>query len=100
MEIDQKTSSLSKERKEDLKQMAKSLQNEQLSIVKFAAFLACYKHQAKQLVQSITRLFDEESQKLKGNELAEKRLLYFYVASETIFKTKDAGIEYVKAFGD
>ena len=37
---------------------------------------------------------------MKGNELAEKRLLYFYVASETIFKTKDAGIEYVKAFGD
>ena len=80
--------------------MAKSLQNEQHSIVKFSAFLACYKHQARQLAQNITRLFDEESQRLKGNELAEKRLLYFYVANETIFKTKDAGIEYVKAFGD
>ena len=100
MEIDQKASSLSKERKEDIRQMAKSLSNEQLSIVKFSAFLACYKHQARQLAQAVTKLFEEESQKLKGNELAEKRLLYFYVANETIFKTKDAGIEYVKAFGD
>jgi len=62
--------------------------------------LACYKHQAKQLVGTLTKIFEEESQKLRGNDLAEKRLLYFYVANEAIFKTKDSSLSYIKAFGD
>ena len=80
--------------------MAKNLRNEQQSIVRFADFLACYKHQARQLVTSLTKTFDEEGQKQRGNDLAEKRLLYFYVANETIFKTKDTTLAYIKAFGD
>ena len=100
MEIDQSASSLSQERKEDLRQMAKNVRNEQQSIVRFADFLACYKHQAKQLVSTLKKIFEEESQKLRGNDLAEKRLLYFYVANETIFKTKDTSLSYIKAFGD
>lgn len=48
----------------------------------------------------MTKLFDEEAQRVKGNNLAEKRLLYFYVANETIFKTKDTTLSYVRAFGD
>lgn len=32
--------------------------------------------------------------------LAERRLLYFYVVNETIFRSKDSGYEYIKAFGD
>ena len=91
---------LSQERKEDLRQQAKSLRNEHQSIVRFSDFLACYKHQAKQLVSSLTKIFDEESQKLRGTDLAEKRLLYFYVANETMFKTKDSSLTYIKAFGD
>ena len=100
MEIDQGASSLSHERKEDLRQMAKNLRNEQQSIVRFADFLACYKHQARQLVAMLTKIFEDEASKLRGNDLAEKRLLYFYVANETIFKTKDATLSYIKAFGD
>ena len=52
------------------------------------------------LVSSLTKIFDEESQKLRGSDLAEKRLLYFYVANETMFRTKDQGFAYIKAFGD
>jgi len=48
----------------------------------------------------MTKIFEEESQRLKGNDLAEKRLLYFYVVNETIFKTKETSLSYVKAFGD
>jgi len=48
----------------------------------------------------MTKVFEEEAQRLKGNELSEKRLLYFYVCSETIFKTKESSLVYVKAFGD
>ena len=69
-------------------------------MVRFADFLSCYKHQARQLVALMTKLLDEEAQRLKGNDLAEKRLLYFYVANETIFKTKDTTLSYVRAFGD
>jgi len=41
--------------------MAKNVRNEQQSIVRFADFLACYKHQAKQLVSTLTKIFEEES---------------------------------------
>ena len=80
--------------------MCKNLRDEQQSIVRFADFLNCYKHQGRQLVASMTKIFEEETQKLKANDLAEKRLLYFYVCSETIFKTKESSLVYVKAFGD
>lgn len=80
--------------------MCKGLRNEQQSIVRFSDFLACYKHQARQLVGLMTKVFEEESQRLKGNDLAEKRLLYFYVANEAIFRTKEKTLSYVKAFGD
>ena len=52
------------------------------------------------MIAFMTNLFEEEAQKLRGNDLAEKRLLYFYVANETIFKTKDQTLSYIKAFGD
>ena len=39
-----------------------------------------------------------EERAIKG--LAERRLLYFYVANETIFRSKDSYYDYVKAFGD
>jgi hypothetical protein len=39
-----------------------------------------------------------EERAIKG--LAERRLLYFYVANETIFRSKDSDYDYVKAFGD
>ena len=48
----------------------------------------------------MTKNFEEEAQRLKGVDLAEKRLLYFYVANETMFKTKDSTLTYIKAFGD
>ena len=48
----------------------------------------------------MTKVFEEEGQRLKGNDLAEKRLLYFYVANEAIFRTKESTLSYVKAFGD
>jgi len=48
----------------------------------------------------MTFYFDEEAQRLKGHAMSEKRLLYFYVANEAMFKTKDKGLDYVKAFGD
>jgi len=44
MEGDHSASGLSQERKEDLRQMCKTLRNEQQSIVRFADFLTCYKH--------------------------------------------------------
>ena len=88
------------DKKNDMRTHTKNLRNEQMSIVKFAEYLTIYKKHSKPLVDYMTQMFEEESQKIKGNNLAEKRLLYFYVANETIFKTKEYGIFYIKAFGD
>jgi len=77
--------------------MLKQLSNDQIAIVRIADTLKIYRHQAKQLGELIAQRYLDERAK---SGLAEKRLLYFYVVNETIFRTKDEGYEYVKAFGD
>ena len=77
--------------------MLKTLQNDQMSVVRIADLLICYRHQAKQLVQLISSSYTNEKPK---NDIHEKRLMYFYIANEAIFRSKDSGYEYVKAFGD
>jgi hypothetical protein len=78
--------------------------------MKLADYLICYRYQSKLLAQQLTQLFEEESENAITstsletgsliNRIAEKRLLYFYVVNETLFKSKDASLDYVKAFGD
>jgi hypothetical protein len=91
--------------------MLKQLENEQMSVMKLADYLICYRYQSKLLAQQMTSLFEEEAQNAISsvssadgaallNCVAEKRLLYFYVVNETLFKSKDASLDYVKAFGD
>ena len=53
---------LTKERKEDLRQMIKSLENEQMNIMKLADYLICYRYQSKLLAQQLTSLFEEEAE--------------------------------------
>jgi hypothetical protein len=56
----------------------------------------------------LTALFEEEADNVQAgidgtsqiNKVAEKRLLYFYVVNETLFKSKETSHDYVKAFGD
>jgi hypothetical protein len=101
---------LTKERRDYLRQMIKQLENEQMSIMKLADYLICYRYQSKLLAEQLTLLFEEEAQNAIStatstnasllNRVAEKRLLYFYVVNETLFKSKDASLDYVKAFGD
>ena len=81
-----------------------------MSIMKLADYFICYRYQSKLLAQQLTQLFEEESDNAITNtsqdtgslinRIAEKRLLYFYVVNETLFKSKDASLDYVKAFGD
>ena len=81
-----------------------------MSIMKLADYLICYRYQSKLWAQQLTQLFEEESDNAITNtsqdtgslinRIAEKRLLYFYVVNETLFKSKDASLDYVKAFGD
>ena len=81
-----------------------------MSIMKLADYLICYRYQSKLLAQQLTQLFEEESDNAITNtsqdtgslinRIAEKRLLYFYVVNETLFKSMDASLDYVKAFGD
>jgi hypothetical protein len=42
---------LTKERRDDLRQMVKSLENEQMCITKLADYLICYRYQSKLLAQ-------------------------------------------------
>jgi hypothetical protein len=100
---------LTKERRDDLRHMIKALENEQMSIMKLADYLICYRYQSKLLAQQMTTLYEEEAENAAAtandpatllNRVAEKRLLYFYVVNETLFKSKDASLDYVKAFGD
>ena len=101
---------LTKERRDYLRRMIKQLENEQMSIMKLADYLICYRYQSKLLAEQMTSLFEEEAQNAIStgasstasllNRVAEKRLLYFYVVNETLFKSKDASLDYVKAFGD
>ncbi len=77
--------------------MLKTLSNDQIAIVRIADYLIVYRKYAKFLAQEMTRAYLEE-RAMKG--LAERRLLYFYVANETIFRSKDSDYDYVKAFGD
>ena len=74
-----------------------------------ANYLICYRYQSKLLSQQMTTLFEEEAENAAAttadsaqllNRVAEKRLLYFYVVNETLFKSKDESLDYVKAFGD
>jgi len=68
-----------------------------MSVVRIADFLMCYRHQAKQLATMISNSYTEEKPR---SGLHEKRLMYFYIVNETIFRSKERGFEYVKAFGD
>jgi hypothetical protein len=77
--------------------MLKALHNDQMSVVRVADYLVCYRHQAKLLVSLISGAYAEEKPR---PSLGEKRLMYFYAAHEAIFRSKDQGFEYVKAFGD
>ncbi len=56
-----------------------------------------YRHQAKQLAAVIAQCYLDERAK---QGIAERRLIYFYIVNETIFRSKDSGFEYIKAFGD
>ena len=88
---------MSSERLAEFKQILKSIANDQIAIVRIADYLIVYRKHAKQLSQVINTTYLEE-RAIKG--LAERRLLYFYVANETIFRSKDTDYDYVKAFGD
>lgn len=88
---------LKPERLQELKRMVKALANDQISIVRFADYLIVYRHQHKQLVQVIAQCYLDERAR---QGIAARRLIYFFVANETIFKSKDTGFEYIKAFGD
>ena len=68
-----------------------------MSVVRIADYLMCYRHQAKQLVTLISSAYTEEKPRQGLNE---KRLMYFYIVNETIFRSKEKGFEYIKAFGD
>ena len=65
--------------------------------MRFADYLIVYRKEAKSLVQHIASCYLEERSK---QNLSERRLIYFYVANETIFRSKDVGFDYIKAFGD
>jgi hypothetical protein len=88
---------VSSDRLNEFKQMLKNLSNDQIAIVRISDNLIVYRHQAKQLTQTMNTSYLEERAK---QGLAERRLLYFYVVNETIFRSKDSGYEYIKAFGD
>lgn len=90
--------------------MLSALHNDQMSIVRVADYLVCYRHLAKPLVTLMAQAYAEER---PSSSLSEKRLMYFYVAHEAIFRSKEgvgscatssalasSGFEYVKAFGD
>ncbi len=77
--------------------MLKTLSNDQIAIVRIADYLIVYRKYAKSLASEMTKAYLEE-RAMKG--LAERRLLYFYVANEAIFRSKDSDYDYVKAFGD
>lgn len=86
-----------KARQSEVRRMIRDLSNDQIPIVRFADFLIVYRKEASSLVKEIAQCYTDERQK---QNLAERRLIYFYVANETIFRSKDTGFEYIKAFGD
>ena len=88
---------MSSDRLAEFRQILKGIANDQIAIVRIADYLIIYRKHAKQLAQEINNAYLEE-RAIKG--LAERRLLYFYVANETIFRSKDSDYDYVKAFGD
>ena len=73
---------LDKEKKEELKAKIKALTDERASIIDVASYLQCYRHLARPLVEQISRSYEAEQKK-------HRLLLYFFVANEAIFRTKD-----------
>jgi CID domain len=57
-----------------------------------ADYICFFRHDARKLAEHVATHFTSEP--------AERKLTYFYLVHETIFRSKDQGIEFVAAFGD
>jgi len=75
--------------------MISSLQNDRMHIIRVADFMICHSKMADSVISELDKHYQRESTyntstgQNQNQSEPTKMLLYFYVANEVLFKTKD-----------